>query len=152
GPLMLAGNRASAQLDQGSINGTVKDASGAVVPGADVTLTETDTGLVLHRKTNGAGLYAFSPVKIGHYTVSASPKGFRTTVQPKLELNMQQQLDVPLTLQLGEVSDTVPVSSERPARRKQSSSVAQNFSTQPINAAPLPSRDLVLKPQVNSGA
>src|SRR6202012_2278622 len=141
GPLMLAGNRASAQLDQGSINGTVKDASGAVVPGADVTLTETDTGLVLHRKTDGSGLYNFSPVKIGHYTVSASAKGFRTTVQGKLELNMQQKLDVPLTLQLGEVSETVTVSSAPPALQTESSTVAQSFSTQTINDTPLPSRN-----------
>jgi len=151
GPVMLNGRAAYAQLDQGTINGTVKDTSGAVIPGADVTLTDADTGLALHRKTNGSGLYVFSPVKIGHYTVSAGAKGFRTTVQQKIELNMQQKLDVSLTLQPGEVSETVTVSTEPPALQSESSSVAQSFSTQTINDTPLPSRNWVYMAQLSAG-
>jgi hypothetical protein len=151
GSLMMADNCAVAQLDQGSINGTVSDTSGAVIPGADVTLTDADTGLILRRRTNESGLYNFSPVKIGHYTLSASAKGFRTTVQQKLELNMQQKLEVPVVLQPGEVSETVTVSTEPPALQTESSSVAQNFSTQTINDTALPSRNWVYMAQLSAG-
>jgi hypothetical protein len=151
GSLLLMPGHAWAQLDQGSVNGTVKDSTGAVIPGAEVTLTNKDTGLVLHRTSNGAGLYVFSPVKIGHYSVSASAKGFRTVVQEKLELNMQQQLDVPLMLQPGDVADTVTVSTEPPTLQNESSSVAQNFSTQTINDTPLPARNWVYMAQLSAG-
>ena len=58
-----------AQIDQGTITGTVSDSSGSVVPNAQITLTENDTGLVLKSTTNKEGVYVFSPVKIGNYTV-----------------------------------------------------------------------------------
>src|SRR5581483_160782 len=67
-----------AQIDQGTITGTVTDPSGAVVPNAQVTLTENDTGLVLKSVANKGGFYVFSPVKIGNYTVTASAPGFST--------------------------------------------------------------------------
>ena len=69
---------ASAQVDQGAITGVVQDLTGAVVPGAQVTLTNTDTGFVLQGKSNGRGDYVFSPIKIGNYTVSASATGYST--------------------------------------------------------------------------
>lgn len=142
---------ASAQVDQGSVNGVVKDTSGAIIPGAEVTLTNTDTGLVLHGTTDGSGLYNFSPVKIGHYTVSASAKGFQTTVQQKLELVMQQQLEVPLVLKPGAVSEIVTITTEPPSLQTESSNLAQNYSMQSINTTPLPSRNWVYMAQLGAG-
>lgn len=153
--LLLAGLLAPqliwAQIDQGTITGTVKDTSGAVIPNAQVTLTNTDTGLVLNRNSNGTGLYTFSPVKIGHYTVSASAKGFETTVQEKLQLTMQQQLEVPLVLKPGAVSESVTISTEPPALQTDTSSVGQTFSTSSINDTPLPSRNWVYMAQLSAG-
>jgi Carboxypeptidase regulatory-like domain len=65
-----------AQQDQGAITGTVQDATGAVVPGAQVTLKNTDNGLVLQTHADSSGIYNFSPVKIGNFTVSANAPGF----------------------------------------------------------------------------
>ncbi|HZD76473.1 MAG TPA: carboxypeptidase-like regulatory domain-containing protein, partial [Acidobacteriaceae bacterium] len=76
---LLTAGIASAQVDQGTITGTVTDNTGAIVPGAQVTLTATDTGLTLQAKSNGSGNYTFSPIKIGNYSVSASAPGFQTT-------------------------------------------------------------------------
>jgi hypothetical protein len=67
-----------AQVDQGSISGTVTDASGAIIPGATVTVTDVNTGLVFSRTTNGSGQYTFSPIKVGDYTVKATATGFAT--------------------------------------------------------------------------
>ncbi|HZD46274.1 MAG TPA: carboxypeptidase-like regulatory domain-containing protein, partial [Acidobacteriaceae bacterium] len=62
--LLLITGAASAQVDQGAITGTVTDNTGAIVPGAQVTLTATDTGFTLQEKSNGSGNYTFSPIKI----------------------------------------------------------------------------------------
>jgi len=65
---------ASGQADQGTITGTVQDASGAAIGNAGVTLTNDDTGLVLKRHSNGSGVFFFSPIKIGNYRVTASSR------------------------------------------------------------------------------
>jgi hypothetical protein len=67
--VLFAVQVAMAQVDQGAITGVVEDSSGAVVPNAQVTVKNTDTGLVLQGTTNGSGFYVFSPLKIGNYTV-----------------------------------------------------------------------------------
>lgn len=83
--LLLAPARfAVAQLDQGTITGVVQDQTGAVIGGASVTLTNLDEGLVLKSKTDSAGIYVFSPIKIGNYSVSASAAGFQTTTQTNI--------------------------------------------------------------------
>jgi hypothetical protein len=78
--IFFAGH-ANAQLDQGAIIGVVQDGTGAVIPNAEVTLTNLDNGLVLKTKSNGDGNYFFAPIKIGNYTVSASAPNFQTTVE-----------------------------------------------------------------------
>lgn len=148
---IFSGQPALAQLDQGAVSGDVRDPSGAIIREADVTLTNTDTGFVLHGVTNESGLFVFSPVKIGHYKLSVSAKGFQTVVQENLELRMQQRLDVPITLKLGHVSETVTITTEPPPLETQSSSVAQSFSTPTINDTPLPSRNWVYMAQLSAG-
>jgi hypothetical protein len=64
--LLVPGRYAYGQVDEGAISGTVQDATGAVVPGAQVTLLNTDQGITLQTRTSGNGEYTFSPVRIGH--------------------------------------------------------------------------------------
>jgi hypothetical protein len=75
--LFIAATVSFAQVDTGAILGTIKDSSGGLIPGAQVTLTSNDTGLVLTTTTAASGEYTFSPVKIGHYSVAAEYKGFQ---------------------------------------------------------------------------
>ena len=75
-------------MDEGSITGTVQDPTGAVVPNAQVTLLNTDQGLTLETTTNGGGEYTFSPVRIGHYSVTVTAPGFSTTTQQNLTVNV----------------------------------------------------------------
>ena len=100
---------AHGQVDQGTITGSVEDSTGAVVPGAQVTLTNTDTDLVLQRAANSTGNFVFSPLKIGNYKLSATAPGFQTTTQEKLHLDIQQRLNLVLKLEPGAVSETVQV-------------------------------------------
>jgi Carboxypeptidase regulatory-like domain len=131
--LLFVCARVDAQADQGAITGVVEDSSGAAIANAQVTLTNTDTGLILQRETNASGVYVFSPVKIGNYQVSATAPGFQTTSQPNLHLDIQQRLNLNLTLKPGAVTETMTVSSEAPLLQTQESSVGQVISTDTIN-------------------
>jgi len=135
--LFLYATAAFGQLDQGTITGLVKDTTGAVVSGAQVTLTETDTNFVLQAKSNASGTYIFSPVKIGNYEISASAPGFSTTTQEHLHLNVQERLNVALALHPGSVSQTVTVSTAPPLLQTQDASLGHVFSTKMINNTPL---------------
>jgi Carboxypeptidase regulatory-like domain/TonB-dependent Receptor Plug Domain len=142
---------AFAQVDQGTISGVVQDTSGAAIPGAQVILSDVDTGLVLTTKTSGSGVYVFSPVKIGHYTVRASAPNFESTVQQNLTLNVSQTLNVPIVLKAGSVSVTITVSTAPPLLESQQASVSQTFSTQTINNTPLAQRNWVYMAQLSTG-
>ena len=77
----LASTAARAQTPTGQISGRVTDASGAVLPGVDVTVTQTDTGLVRSAITNETGQYVVPSLPIGPYRLEAALQGFRTFVQ-----------------------------------------------------------------------
>jgi hypothetical protein len=106
---VLSANRALAQMDQGAITGIVLDPTGAVIPSAQVTLTNTDTALVMKSKTNGSGVYFFSPIKTGHYSVSATAAGFDTEVQENITVHVTDRLNIPLKLTPGKVTETVAI-------------------------------------------
>lgn len=151
GCILFTARQALAQLDQGTITGVVQDQTGAVVPGAKVTLTDTDTGLVLQSQSNASGIYTFSPIKIGHYSVSASAPGFKTTTQLHLQLNVQERLNAVLTLPPGTVSQTVTVSTAPPLLQTQQGSVSQVVSTRAINNTPLNGRNWIYIAQLTAG-
>jgi hypothetical protein len=150
--LILQGVPCMAQMDQGTISGTVTDSSGAVVPDAKVTLTENDTGLVLQSVANKGGVYVFSPVKIGNYTVTASAPGFSTASLPGLVLNLNQRLSADVKLQAGNVAQTVTVNSGvAQLLETQQSSTGQVISSQVINDTPLNGRNYVFIAQLTAG-
>jgi Carboxypeptidase regulatory-like domain/TonB-dependent Receptor Plug Domain len=148
---MVSGQDGMAQVDQGAITGVVQDGTGAVVSNAQVTVTNIDTGLVLRGATNGSGVYVFSPMKIGNYTVSATAKGFETTRQENLHLDAEQRLNVVIPLKPGAVSDTVTVTEAPPLLETQTSSVAQVISSATINSTPLNGRNFVYIAQLTAG-
>jgi hypothetical protein len=150
--LLLTAAVAAAQMDQGTITGTIQDNTGAAIPHAQVTLTDIDTGLVLSTTSDGSGVYVFSPVKIGQYTISASASGFRTTTQEHVQLQLGERLNVPLALQPGVVSQTVTITSAPPLLQTQSASVGQVLSTQTINTTALNGRNWVYIAQLTAGA
>jgi len=76
----LSSRPLQAQVDTGSITGAVTDASGAVVSGAKVTLTNEGTGAVLSTTTRSDGGYEFNPVRIGSYKLDAAAPGFKNEV------------------------------------------------------------------------
>lgn len=127
--LLAQTNLLLGQADQGSITGVVQDPSGAVIGNASVTLTNVDEGQVLKSKTDGAGVYVFSPIKIGNYKVTASAPNFETTTQTNLRLSIQQRLNVVVVLKPGATTETVTVTTEAPLMQTQESSVGQTMDT-----------------------
>ena len=151
--LFLAATSVFAQfLDQGAITGTIHDPSGAVIVGAQITLTNTSTGLQLHAVTNGSGLYNFTPLPIGQYKISVSAPGFESITQENITVNVQQRLGLPITLKPGAVSQTVTVTSAPPLLQTEESSVGEVLQTSQINNTPLSGRNWVYMVQLAPGA
>jgi carboxypeptidase family protein/TonB-dependent receptor-like protein len=100
---------AHAQLDTGSIVGTVADASGGVLPGVTVTATQVDTGVTTAAITTDRGHYVFPALKIGRYAISAELSGFRRAVHDTIDLHVQERREANLTLEVGQVSEEVKV-------------------------------------------
>ena len=142
---------ALAQLDQGTINGVVKDTKGAVVQGALVTLTNTDTNFSLKFTTDAKGEYSFSPIKIGHYTLSATAPKFATTTQENITVNIQDVLNIPLALRPGGVTENVTVTSAPPMMDNENAAVGQVMDTDTINSTPLNGRNWVFIAQLTAG-
>lgn len=140
-----------AQIDQGAIRGTIQDPSGAVVPGAKVTLKNQDTGFTLDTTTAQDGSYSFSPIKIGNYTVSVSSQGFETISHPNIGVHTNEQVKADFTLTPGQVNQTVEVTSALPLLQTQSSTVGQDITSQQVNDLPLNGRNYTGLAQIAAG-
>jgi hypothetical protein len=150
--LLLPAHRLFSQVDQGTITGVIQDPTGAVIAKASVTLTNLDEGIVLKAVSDGAGIYVFSPVKIGSYSISASAPGFSNTTQTNLTLNLQQRLNVVLVLKPGAATETVTITDAPPLVQTQESSVGQVVDTKTIDSVPLAGRNWVFMAQLSAGA
>ena len=142
---------AAAQVDEGSITGTVADSTGAVVPDAQVTLLNTDVGLSLQTTTNAGGIYTFSPIRIGHYSVTVSAKGFSKTTQQNITVNVAQRLQVNIKLTVGEATQTVEVTTAPPTLQTDGASVGQVMTERSVNNLPLNGRNFTFLAQLGAG-
>ena len=142
---------ALAQVDQGAVTGTVTDPTGAVVPNAQVTLTNTDNGLTLTTTTNSGGEYTFSPVRIGHYSLSVTSAGFATMTQKDLQLSVQQRLAVNVQLKTGSTSEKIEVSAAAPLMQTEDASVGQVVDSHTINNMALNGRNFTFLAQLAAG-
>src|SRR5579859_7688135 len=149
--LTLSAGRLQAQVDTGSITGTATDASGAVVSGAKVTLTNEGTGAVLSTTTGTDGNYTFSPVRIGTYKIDASAQGFKTVSQTHITVDVGANVLVNFKLQPGSVSETVEVTSAAPVLQTQDASVGQVMDTRNVNNLPLNGRNFTFLAQLSAG-
>ncbi|MCX6631338.1 MAG: TonB-dependent receptor, partial [Candidatus Solibacter sp.] len=101
-----------AQEFRGRIQGTVVDASGGLVPGASVSLLNTQTGVTATRQTNEGGRYIFDLISPGTYTVTVELAGFSKFAQEKIILQQRGDVAINAVLKTGDIKDTVTVSAE----------------------------------------
>ena len=149
--LFLQSRSAYSQVDEGSITGTVQDPSGAVVPNAQVTLVNTDQGITLQTKSNATGNYTFSPVRVGHYTITVTAQGFSKTTQKNLTVNVAQVLQVNVVVKPGGTTETVEVNTAPPELQTQEASVGQVIGATEVNDLPLNGRNFTFLAQLGAG-
>ena len=90
--LILTASIGFAQVDTGSLVGSVKDASGALLPNVSVTATNVDTGVHTAVKSDVNGNYVITPLHIGRYSVSIESTGFRKEIRNDIVLDVQQTI------------------------------------------------------------
>ena len=110
---------AYAQFDTGTVLGMVRDDSGAVIPGANVTIRDEGTSLTQTQTTSASGEYVFTPLKIGRYSVEVEHSGFKKERRTGLVLNIQQQAVVDFTLSVGDVTNEIEVTAAAPFAHRQ---------------------------------
>src|SRR5579862_8603431 len=147
----LGASLAWAQVDTGSIAGTVTDASGAVLSGAKVTMTNEATGASLSTVSGADGVYNFSPVRIGNYKLDVSASGFKTAVQSHVVVDVSARVLQNFQLQPGAVSETVEVTSSAPVLQSQDASVGQVVDQRSVNNLPLNGRNFTFLAQLAAG-
>ncbi|GGA63883.1 hypothetical protein GCM10011507_14360 [Edaphobacter acidisoli] len=130
-----------AQSIQGSIIGTVRDKSEALVPDASVTLTDVDKGITRNAITDGHGDYHFIDVPAGHYKLVVSAAGFQGWQITGVTLSVHQDLRVDASLQVGNVQQAVEVSaSSEPAINTDDASVSAVYNSTSISNLPTNTR------------
>jgi hypothetical protein len=135
--LVLSAAALWSQSDRATINGQVKDASGAVVPGVQVTVTNVGTNEVRVLTTDDLGLYSIPDLPVGTYSLSFSKPGFKTFERKGLTLAVSQVAEINVALAMGAVSEVVEVTSAPPVLQTEDSTVSSNLNNQAVTELPL---------------
>ncbi|HTI38827.1 MAG TPA: TonB-dependent receptor [Vicinamibacterales bacterium] len=133
---------AQSQATNGAIEGTITDASGAVLPGVTVTLTQTETGAERTAVSNDKGLYRAPLLPIGTYTVKAELQGFKTFQQTGVKVSVGETAVVNAAMSVGELSETISVSAaDAPALDPARIDVGHTMSDAEVHNLPLVARN-----------
>jgi hypothetical protein len=119
--------------DNATINGTVTDASGAVVPNAPITLANPATGQVRETVSNSTGAYRFANVGIGTYTLSAAVSGFQKYTKTDIVVNVAQTLEEDIALAVGSQGQTVTVTADALQVQSETSEVSTLISGEQVS-------------------
>jgi Carboxypeptidase regulatory-like domain/TonB dependent receptor len=123
------------------INGLVTDASGAAVPSAAVVAKDLDRGTVWPTETNGEGFYSLPRLPIGNYEVRVEAKGFQAAVQRSVPLVIDQVAKVDFQLQVGQVTQTMEVTSAAPILQTETTEISTVMESHAIASLPLETRN-----------
>lgn len=133
---------APAQITTATVVGVVTDRSGAAVPNAQATITNTDTNLTRTVTANSVGQYRFDFLPVGPYTLSVSAKGFKKYTQTGIVLTLNETATLDATLDLGNITETITVSAATPEVNTSTSEVGATVENQQIVNLPLVDRDV----------
>ena len=139
--LLLAATNAWAQATA-QINGTVSDSSGAVLPGVTVVAIQTDTGFRRETVTDQEGAYALLNLPIGPYRLEASLQGFRSYIQTGIVLQVASNPVIRVTLELGQLSETLTVEGQAPLVETRNPAVGNVMTNAQVEALPMEGRNV----------
>jgi hypothetical protein len=134
---------AAAQVERGSIVGTLTDKSGSVVPGVEVTVTNESTNASVNVRTDSSGNYAAVNLLAGTYTVTAKNIGFSSQAHKGFVLQVGQEARLNIVLEVGTVEQVIEVNADAPLLQTENASVGQVIAPEPIAALPLNGRNFV---------
>ena len=148
---IFSGTTANAQFNA-SLRGTVSDPSGAVIPGATVTLTEKNTGQNKVAQSDGSGIYTFNALAPGDYSVTAERQGFKKQAVAQVVLIPEQPNALNIKMELGDVAQTVTVNgSSTPLLDTDTATVSATISSNEIQHLPSYNRDVFQLAQLTPG-
>ncbi len=130
-----------AQTFRGGIEGTVTDSSGAVVAGAQVTVTNTETGFTRTTQTDATGNYFVPELPIGSYDVTVKAKGFRPAAAKGMKVVVSSSQQVNIALSPGDVAETVIVTDQTPLVVTTQDTLGATLEAEQFNALPVSGRD-----------
>jgi Carboxypeptidase regulatory-like domain/TonB-dependent Receptor Plug Domain len=148
--LLLPSGMLAQNVVTGGISGTVTDPSGAVVPGAKLTLKNNATGESQDATTTSTGLFNFALLKPGIYTVNIAQSGFRGVSQ-KVEVLLGQVIPVNIKLAVGNASETVEVTGTAPLLQTEDANISTTFTSVQIDNLPSPGGDITNYAQTAPG-
>ena len=140
-----------AQKDAGSIVGTVKDTSGAFVVNAKVAVTDLEHGQTFNTATNAQGEYVAGPLRVGRYTVTVEQAGFKRAVSSPVDLQVQQRIAVNIDLQVGQISESITVTSATPLLETETSELGQVVDSRRVANLPLNGRNFAQLALLSAG-
>jgi len=150
--LLLLASNSYAQEVTAAFTGTVVDSSGAAVTGATVTAKDTQRGTLFTAKTNETGIFSLPRIPVGTYDLKAEMTGFKSVVQTGITLVLNQTARVDFKLQIGEVTQTVEVSSALPLLQTDRTELGTIIDSRTNDALPLPTRNYVQLTLLSPGA
>lgn len=125
-----------------ALQGAVQDPQGAAVPGAKVTLTNDATGVAQTTTSSGQGVYRFSELAPGQYTLTVEATGFQKSVTNNIQIKAELTTGLNVTLQIGQVAQSVTISaSAAPQLQTATATISGTFTNQEIQQLPLFNRD-----------
>ncbi|MBM3736632.1 MAG: TonB-dependent receptor [Acidobacteria bacterium] len=149
--LSLAAITASAQTASGVITGSISDATGAVVSGAKVTLTDTQTNQTRQQTANPAGIYEFRALPAGTYRLEAEVQGFKKEQISSVQLTVAQTLRLDFRLEVGQVTESVEVQATAALVQASDSNLSQVIDEKRVRELPLNGRNFMQLAFLSSG-
>ena len=150
--LLCGAQTGRTQVTTATLNGIVADDSGGVVPGAEVTLTQSETNAVSAKTTNEIGEFVFTFVNPGTYTLRITSPGFMTSQHDNFVLRAAQNIRRRFTLQVGQVAETVEVSAQAVMINTGSTEQREGLSEMEVTQLPLSRRNVSDILDLNAGS
>jgi len=151
---IFSAGHAHAQVTGATLSGTVTDASGAVIPGVQVSIKNRATGVVRNIKTDEVGFYSAPNLLAGNYDVTVSAPGFSTVAQTNIALAVGAQQQLNVSMKIGETTQIVEVTEAAPLVQVTSSVISAQVESTTVRELPLNGRDwaslATLSPGVNA--
>src|SRR6185503_11458403 len=125
--------------------------SGSIVPGADIQLTNTDTGVALSTTTNEAGLYRFLFLNPGKYKLVATIVGFKTFERGNIQLTVSESATLPVTLEVGAQSDRITITAEAPLIEAEKADRGMLIDNKKVVDLPINTRNPIMLAALSNG-